>query len=394
MNGQSISAPPISMIRRTRYSMVLWVLILGFTAAVAWACYFQVDQTIRGMGTVIASSRVQVIQAVDGGVLKDLNVKEGDRVARGEILALFDQTRFAASVEELDARLAALYAQASRLRAEITGAGTIQFPKHVARFPELISVQKALFKQRCQGFRADMENLETTVRLAREESKLVNDLALTGDASRSEVIRAEQQLNNAQGDLINRKNKYYQDIQLELSQVEDHIGQDEQIRTQRAQQLRDSIIRAPVPGIVKNVRITTLGGVLRPGEELMQIVPVDDQLIVEAKIRPADIADICPGLSASLRFDAFDSTIFGSVEGTVKYVSADTLKEVSAYGEQTYYRVHLATQENPVPTRTGKTIDILQGMTAQVDIRTGRRTVLDILLKPLRKTLAESFREK
>lgn len=389
MNDKSIS-----MIRRTKYSLVLWMLILGFTAGIAWAWYFQVDQATRGVGTVIASSRVQVIQAVDGGVLKSLNVKEGDRVAGDEILARFDQTRFAASVKELDARLAALYAEEARLRAEITGAKTIRFSKHVTQFPELISVQKALFKQRRQGFYADLENLRTAVRLAKEESKLVNDLARSGDASRSEVIRTERALNDARGDLISRKNKYYQDIQLELAKVEDHIGQNEQIRTQRAQQLRDSVLRAPVAGIVKNVRITTLGGVLRPGEELMQIVPVDDRLIVEAKIRPADIADIRPGLSASLRFDAFDSTIFGSVEGTVKYVSADTIKEETNYGEQTYYRVHLVTPENPVPTRTGKRINILQGMTAQVDIRTGRRTVMDIILKPLRKTLSESFTEK
>lgn len=384
----------LSMIRRTRYSMVLWVLILGFTAGIAWAWYFQVDQTTRGPGTVIASSRVQVIQAVDGGALKTLNVKEGDRVAKNEILAQFDQTRFAASVNELDARLAALYAEEARLRAEITGAKRIRFPQHVATFSDLISVQKALFKQRRQGFFADIENLKIAVRLASEESKLVNNLALAGDASRSEVIRAERVLNDAQGELITRKNKYYQELQLALAQVEDYIGQNEQIRTQRAQQLRDSVIRAPVSGIVKNVRITTLGGVLRPGEELMQIVPVDDQLIVEAKIRPADIADIRPGLSASLRFDAFDSTVFGSVEASVKYVSADTLKEETPYGDRTYYRVHLVTPENPVPTRTGKRIHLLQGMTAQVDIRTGRRTVMDILLKPLRKTLADSFNEK
>ena len=240
----------------------------------------------------------------------------------------------------------------------------------------------------------NVQNLETAVRLAKEESKLVKDLARSGDASRSEVIKAEQQQNNAEGELIKRENKYYQEIQAELAAAEDEIGQNEQIRTQRLQQLKDSVIRAPVPGIVKNVRITTLGGVLHPGEELMQIVPVDDQLIVEAKIMPADIADIHTGMSASIQFDAFDYTIFGAAEGEVKYVSADTLEEETPYGEQTYYRVHLLPSQNPVVTRTGKTIHILPGMIAQVDIRTGRRTVLDVLLKPLRKTLAESFREK
>jgi adhesin transport system membrane fusion protein len=389
-----MNEPSTIMIRRNRYSVVLWVLITGFATAIAWAWYFHVDQAIRGVGSVIASSRVQVIQAVDGGVLRSLNVKEGDRVERDQILALFDQTRFAASVKELDARLAALHAKEARLRAEIIGAQNISFPEQVARFPELIAVQSALFRENRQGFHADIENLKTAVRLAGEEVKLVTKLAGTGDASRSEVIRAEQRLNDAKGELIKRRNKYYHDLRLERATVEDEIGQNEQIHTQRSQQLQDSVITSPVAGIVKNIRITTLGGVLHPGEELMQIVPVDDRLIVEARIRPADIADIRPGLTASLRFDAFDYTIFGSVEGRVSYVSADTLKEQTAYGEQSFYRVHLTTPENPVHTRTGRIITILQGMTAQVDIHTGQRRVLDVLLKPLKKTLAESFREK
>lgn len=386
--------PADSVISQTRYSLILWILILGFIAGCAWTYYFEVDQTVRGGGTVIAVSRVQVIQAVDGGVLRSLNVKEGDRVEKDEVLAKFDQTRFTASVKELDARLAALYAEATRLRAEIIGAKTIRFPKRIAKYSELISVQKALFRQRCQGFAADMENLKTAVKLAKEERKLVRDLARSGDASRSEVIKSEKILNEVEGTLIKRKNMYYQELQAELASTENEIGQNEQIRTQRHQQLKDSTVKAPVAGIVKNVRITTLGGVLHPGEELMQIIPVDDLLIVEAKIMPADIADIHPDMSASIQFDAFDYTIFGAVEGQVKYISADTLKEETPYGVQTYYRVHLVPAQNPVVTRTGKSITILPGMIVRVDIRTGRRTVLDVLLKPLRKTLSESFREK
>ncbi len=381
-------------IARTRYSLVLWILILGICAGVAWAYSFKIDQTTRGVGTVITSSRVQVLQAVDGGVIQDLNVKEGDLVAKGQVLIMFDQTRFAAAVRELDARLAALYAQQARLRAEVTGAAKITFPRSIRQFKDLTAVQTALFNQRRQGIDQTLENLDTAVRIAKEEVRLVENLEQTEDASRSEVLKAQRILNEVKGEWINRKNKYFQDVQLELARVEDEIGQNEQIRTQRGQQLKDTVIRAPVAGIVKNVRITTLGGVLRPGEELMQIVPVDDRLIVEAKVPPADIAQISPGLSASLRFDAFDYTIFGAVEGRVMYVSADTLRESTPQGELTYYRVHLNTSPPPVITRIGKTIKLLPGMTAQVDIRTGQRTVLDFLLKPLKKTLAESFGEK
>ncbi len=382
------------MIHRTRYSLVLWILILGMAAGVAWAFYFRIDQTTRGVGTVITTSRIQIIQAVDGGVLESLKVKEGDRVKGKQILAIFNQTRFSAAVKELEARLAALYAREARLHAEITEAKHIQFPKQIEKFSDLISVQTALFLQRVQGMKEALANLNTAVSLAKEERQLVKDLSKTGDVSRSEVLKAERMLNDTKGAAINLKNKYFQDVQLELAKVEDEIGQNEQILAQRAQQLKDSVICAPVAGIVKNVRITTLGGVLRPGDELMQIIPVDERLIVEAKIRPADIADIHPGLTASLKFDAFDYTIFGAVEGRVMYVSGDTLREQTPQGEQTYYRVHLETLSAPVITRIGRSIQLLPGMTAQVDIRTGQRTVLNFLLKPLKKTLAESFGEK
>ncbi|MFC7208674.1 HlyD family efflux transporter periplasmic adaptor subunit [Comamonas endophytica] len=151
---------------------------------------------------------------------------------------------------------------------------------------------------------------------------------------------------------------------------------------------------AVVPGIVKNIRVTTVGGVLRAGEELMQIVPVDDELMVEAKVSPADISRVVPGLEATLRFDTFDYTIFGGVKGRVAYVSADSLKEETSRGVDTYYRVRIEPSSLPVTTTTGRTLEILPGMTAQVDIRTGERSLMDYLLKPLRKTMNESFGER
>ena len=376
------------------YSVVLWILVAGLAAVIAWASVYRIDQVTRGVGTVIASSRVQVIQAVDGGVLKSLKVREGDAVKQGEVLAILDQTRFAAQVMELDSRLAALHGQAARLRAEVTGAAEINFPPSVKNFPELIAVQKALFTQKRQGLEEELRTLGVAVKLAREDAHLVAELAKTGDVSRSEVIKAERALNDVEAQLINRKNKYYQEARVELAKTEDDIGQNEQIRTPRAQQLSDTVLKAPVSGIVKNVRITTQGGVLRAGEELLQIVPLDDVLIVETRIRPSDIALLKPGLKASIRFDPFDYTVYGSVSGKVSYVSADTIKEEGKTGELTYYRVHVSTSAKPVKTTTGRTLDILPGMTAQVDIRTGDRTVLEYLLKPLRKTLAESFGER
>jgi len=379
---------------RHRYSRLLWLLLTGLVVFIAWASFFQIDQVARATGEVIASSRVQIIQAVDGGVLERINVKEGDRVETGQVLARLDQTRVGAAAKEIEARLMALKAKDARLRAEVTEADHIEFSDALQRYPNLLQVEQALFKQKRQGLTEEVRNMQTAVRLAREEAQLVKQLARSGDVSRSEIIRAERALNEAEAKLINRRNRYYEEARSELTKTEDEIAQNEQILTQRRQQLKDSVFRARVPGIVKNIRVTTVGGVLRPGEELMQIVPVGDELIIEAKVRPADIAQIRPGLEATMRFDPFDYTIYGGVKGEVIYVSADTLKEDTPRGEEIYYRAHVTARKSPVTTTTGKVLDILPGMTAQVDIRTGQRSVMDYLLKPLRKTTAEAFGER
>jgi adhesin transport system membrane fusion protein len=377
-----------------RYSPVLWLLLVGLIAFIVWASVFRIDRVARAFGEVIASSRVQIIQSVDGGVLASLNVREGDSVETGQVLAQLDLTRIGAAVKEIDVRLSALRAKATRLRAEVTGMAALEFPVEVLRFPELVQVEQALFAQRRRGLAEELRTLQVAVDLAQEEAALVANLENSGDANRSEVIRAKRALNDADAKLINRNNQFLEEARIELTKVEDAIAQNAQILAQRQQQLDDSTFVALVPGIVKNVRVTTVGGVLRAGEELMQIIPVDDELIVEAKVSPADIAHVRPGLEATVRFDPFDYTIYGGVDGEVVYVSADTLKEDTPRGEEIYYRVHIASTTSPVMTTIGEELEILPGMTAQVDIRTGDRTVMEYLLKPLRKTASEAFGER
>lgn len=376
------------------YSLVLWVLLVGLIAFVVWASSFRIDQVARGTGEVIASSRVQIIQSVDGGVISSLHVKEGDSVIAGQVIATLDTTRIGAAVKEIDARLSALRAKATRLRAEITGDVILVFADDLLRFPEQIKVERALFKQKSTTLAEELNALKIGVDLAREESELIKELSVSGDVNRTEIIRAARSLNDSKAKLLNRKNTYLEDAGAELAKAEDEIAQNIQILTQRKHQLEDSIFKALLPGIVKNVRVTTIGGVLRAGEELMQIIPVGDELILEAKISPADIAQVRKGLNATIRFDPFDYTIYGGVMGEVVYVSADTLKEETGQGEEIFYRVHVSTRTNPVTTTSGKVLEILPGMTAQVDIKTSDRTVLNYLLKPLRKTLAESFGER
>ena len=380
---------------RKNHSWLLVVLLTGFFGFGAWAMTFRIDEVTRATGEVIASSRVQVIQAVDGGVLSQLMVAEGDRVVAGQVLACLDHTRVGAKVGEVDARLFGLTTKALRLRAEVTGAETVNFPtEERMALRERQDIERALFKQRRIGFNEEMRTLRVAVYLAQKELELNQQLLSSGDISGMEVIQGERAVNNADARLVNAQNSFMEEARIDLSKVEDEIAQNSQVLMRYQQELSDSIFTSNVNGIVKNIRVTTVGGVLRAGEEIMQIVPVDDDLIIEAKIKPTDIAYIRPGLVANIRFDPFDYTIFGGVTGKVLYVSADTLKEETGQGEEIYYRVHVSSSSNPVTTTTGKVLEILPGMTAQVDIRTGDRTLMDYLLKPLRKTLMESFGER
>ncbi|WP_432464646.1 HlyD family efflux transporter periplasmic adaptor subunit [Agarivorans sp. QJM3NY_33] len=380
---------------RRSHGLLLTILLAGFVAFIYWAMEFRIDEVTRATGEVIASSRVQSIQAVDAGVLSQLAVKEGDQVKAGQVLARLDQTRIDAAVGEVDARLFALKAKAIRLRAEVIDANKLVFPEAFnGEFRQQADLERALFQQRRHGLNEELRTLRVAVELARKELALVEELVKSGDVSGSELLRSERSVNDADAKLVNRKNKFLEDANNELAKVEDQISQNEQVMNRRQREQEDTVFIAQMAGIVKNIQVTTVGGVLRAGEQIMEIVPVDDTLFIEAKVRPADIAQVHTDLDATIRFDPFDYTIFGGVAGKVTYVSADTLKENTPRGEEIYYRVHVSPIDYPVTTSTGKILEILPGMTAQVDIRTGERSVMDYLLKPLKKTLFESFGER
>jgi membrane fusion protein, adhesin transport system len=214
--------------------------------------------------------------------------------------------------------------------------------------------------------------------------------------AQAEVLRVQRLVSDAESNAANRQNRYLQEARTEVAKARDDLGQVEQLYAQRVQVLENLVLKAPVAGIVKNVKITTTGGVLRPGDELLQIVPTNDKLVVEAKVRPSDIGLLRPGLPATIKFDAYDYTMYGSVTGKVSYISADTMKEDSRAGEQVYYRVHVETDTpaGEATTHLNKTIQVMPGMTAGIDIMTGQRTVLSYLLKPIRRTIDESLGER
>jgi adhesin transport system membrane fusion protein len=230
--------------------------------------------------------------------------------------------------------------------------------------------------------------------LAQKELDMNEPLLPRGDISQVDLLRIQRQVLELKGQITNRKNKYQQDTQSELSRTQEELSVAEQVLLQRKDQLDRSIIKAPMSGIVKDIRVTTIGGVLRPSEELMQIVPIDDDLIIEARVNPADIGFLKVGLPASVKIDTFDYTIYGSLSGEIKYISADTIKEEARQNEPDPFRVQVRVNRHDLKSKNNQPTDIQPGMSATVEFKTGKNTVLWYLTKPIVKTMTDSLKER
>ena len=372
---------------------LIWGSAFAIIGFLLWAAWAELDQITRANGQVIASSRNQVIQSPEGGVLAELPVREGAQVKRGQLLARFDKTKSEAGYLESAAKAAGLRATVSRLNAEIFG-GKPKFPPELDNYPEFRTNQLALFNKRQSAVRDEIAALEKSQKLIKEELEMNMPLLKDGDVSRADILRLQRQVADIEGQITNRRNKYLQECQTDLGKAQEDLAGILQIVAQRKEQLDFTEIHSPMDGVVRNVRLTTLGGVAKPGEEIMQIVPVDDDLIIEVKVKPADIAFVKPGLTATVKLDAYDYSIYGTLEGTVTYISADTLNEDVRNNEQPYYRVQVKTSIRNLVSKKNERIDVQPGMTATVDIKTGRKSVLNYLTKPITKTISESMGER
>ncbi len=373
--------------------ILIWGCAVALAGFLVWANWAELDQITRASGQVIASSRNQVIQVSDGGVLVELPVREGAQIRRGQLLARFDKTKAESIYLESAAKAAALRASVARLNVEVFG-GELRFPAELAQYPEFRANQLALLKKRQGAVREEVSALESSLMLVKEELEMNLPLLKTGDVSRSEILKLKRQVVDIEAQITNRRNKYLQDSQTDLVKAQEDLAGVLQVVTQRKEQLGFTEVRAPMDGIVRNVRLTTLGGVARPGEEIMQIVPSNDDLIIEARVKPADIAFIRPGLSAAVKLDAYDYTIYGRLKGEVSYISADTLNEDVRNNEGLYYRVHVKTSGLNLAGKSTESIVIQPGMTGTVEINTGQKTVLSYLTKPITKTFSESMGER
>jgi adhesin transport system membrane fusion protein len=374
-------------------SLILWTTLVAILIVIFWASQAEIDQLTRAQGQVIASSRTQVIQSGDGGTVEDMLVKEGDRVERGQVLVRLDKTKIESLYFEARAKVAALRAAQSRLRAEIFG-GEPVFSQDVLGYPQFKQSQLLLLSKKRNSIREQVQAIKGMLSLAKSELAMTEPLLKTGDVSMSDILKLQRTIAELQGQLTNVNNKYLQDTQAEMTKVEEDLAGAEQILAQRKDQLAHIELKSPVNGIVKNVRITTLGGVVKPSEEVMEIVPEDDDLLIEAKVKPTDIAFIRPGLDANVKIDAYDFSVYGSLNGKLTYISADTLTEDLKQGEQAYYRVQVKALSKKFSARPDEQLEIQPGMTATVEIITGKNTVLKYIIKPVIKTMSESLGER
>lgn len=377
--------------RLPRSSWVAWSLFALLAAFVTWASVFHLDEVTTGSGKVIPSSHEQVIQSLEGGIIHKLLVREGDIVERGQQLAQLDRTKTESGVLESESRLNAALATAARLNAEVNNSELV-FPEELDDDVELVKQETALYQSRRESLEKGLAGLRQGAALIQRELGLTRPLVTQGAASKVEVLRLERQKNELENKMTEMQNQYYVRAREELAKANAEVEAQRSVMKGREDSLTRLTFNAPVRGIVKDIDVTTVGGVIPPNGKLMSLVPLDDQMLIEAKISPRDVAFIHPGQQALVKVTAYDYSIYGGLEGEVTMISPDTLQD-EVKRDVYYYRVYIRTTSNHLTNKQGQTFPVFPGMIATVDIKTGSKTILDYLLKPLNKA-KEALRER
>ena len=367
------------IIRKSR--TLINLIVLSLVAAIIWASIAQINEITRGDGRVVPLRRMQTIQSLEGGILAELLVSEGDIVDEGEVLARLDPTRSEAAFRAASAEITALTAQVARLEAEVLERPALNFGEDAN---ESEQTELRLFNARRTKLEASLKALEAERQSIQEQIDITSPLALSGAVSRIDVLRLEQQRAELEGKISDTRNAYVQDAYKDLAQRRAKLTSLRQDVVSKQDEFMRTEIRSPVAGRVNNIDITTLGGVIQPGEPIMEVTPTDDQLLIETKVLPRDVAFIAPGMEASVKITAYDFSTYGDLRGTVTQISEDTVEEDTPQGPQDFYRVMVRTESNQLE-RHGEKFSIRPGMLAQVDIESGKRSVLSYLTRPLLK---------
>lgn len=376
--------------RADRMIAISGVITLVF---IFWASVARIDEVTHAKGMVIAKSRTQVIQSAIDGVIREIAVEDGQAVISGQVLARLEPAQVEAAQNDSYAKVAALEAALVRVHAEVLGTPLV-FPESVKPYPHFVANQTELYLRRKKALDNELGTLRENLRLAKEELELMASLLETGDVGKIEVIRLQRQVAELRGQINLRQNKYFQDAQQEMTKDEEDLSTQKQILAERSFTVEKLEIRSPVYGIVKKIHLTTSGAKVRPGDVVMELLPTNSRLVVEGKLRPADIGFVRKGMPATVKLDAFDYSIFGVLKGKVSYISPDAIAEQSAQGEMLFYRVQVKLDEEVNLRRLGRSVKVQPGMTAGIDILTGRKTVLNYLTKPIAKVFHESMGER
>ncbi len=381
--------------RQSGLMSMTMLLMVGLIVFLLWAALFEIDQTVRTQGQLMPSARTQIIQAADGGVLSEILVQEGQSVIAGQVLALLEKDRPNAAHEESRAKVGALSVALLRAKAEASEHAP-QFGQLGKEFPEFAAAQQALYLQRKRSLQEDLATLKDGLQMAQKELSMNESLFKTGDSSQLEVMRAKRQVSELQGKINAVRNKYLQDARQEASKLEEDLSSNQYKLKEQKSVLAHTRLVSPVAGVVKYLKVNTVGGVLRAGDELMHISPTEGGMVIEVKINPADIGQLKLGLPASIKLDAFDYAVYGTLHGKLNYISSDTLVEQGNNGQSmTYYRAHVqidadANKSNPKLSH----VSLKPGMTSTVDIRTNSRSVLQYIAKPIFKAFGGAMSER
>jgi adhesin transport system membrane fusion protein len=406
------------------YSVVLVIFIL-----VVWAYFAQIDEVAKGDGKVIPSQQLQVLQSYDGGIVQDILVREGERVSKGQVLLRVDPTRYISSLEENTTQFAALAAKVQRLSALTQGTQLRFGKKLLSQAPVIVENERKLYnsnlaeldevaagsdtrimqrRQDVEEERASLSQYEDVLTLSEKELAVTKPLLASGAVSEIEVLRLERQivelkanikkskvaiargLNAIEEEVIKKEESRLRLINRwsqELTEATGEMATLQQSQTSLEDVVSQAELKSPINGTVQRMLFNTVGGVITPGSAVVELVPQDDQLIVEAKVSPKDIAFIREGQSAILKFSAYDYTIYGGMSAEVKHISADAITNEK---DETYYLVRLETKEHIGNAE----LDIIPGMIVQVDILTGKKTVLNYILSPLFNVTSSALRER
>lgn len=374
-----------------RLARLIAVILGFFIILLIWAALSDVDEITKGQGKIIPSSRGQVIQSLEGGILASLEVREGAIVEKGQVIAYLDETRFESSLDESRSRYKANRIKAARLTAEVSS-GAFVIPDDVKQDTELVNAEQRLYKSRKERLDQSVKGVSDSLALYRREEMILQRLVKSGASSEVELIRLKRTISELESKKQELRNEYVVNAREQLAEVNKELEELESVMRARDDALQRAKVVSPVRGIVKNIEVNTIGGVIAPGGKIMDIIPLDDQLIVEAKISPQDIAHIRLNDPALVKITAYDYAIYGGLDGEVILISPDTLKD-EIQRDHVYYRVLIRTSRDVLINKAGKEFQIFPGMVAEVDIKTGSKSILRYLVKPLNRA-NEALRER